>query len=70
MKTKNYIQKYIKQEIKKKGKSIILVSGGKSVKKILFQLSRVQLDWSSVEVYFIDERKVKKNNINSNFYAI
>ena len=58
MKTKNYIQKYIKQEIKKKGKSIILVSGGKSVKKI-FQLSKTTRLGQSRN-FFIDERQLKK----------
>lgn len=70
MQTKIYIQKHLNNEIKKKGKALIFASGGKSVKKIFFQLSKTNIDWGKVEIFFIDERQLKKNNLNSNYYLI
>ena len=70
MQTKNYIQKYLSNEIKKKGKALIFASGGKSVKKVFFQLSKINIDWSKVEIFFIDERQLKKNNFNSNYNLV
>ncbi len=70
MQTKIYIQKYLNNEIKKKGKALIFASGGKSVKKIFSQISKINTDWGKVEIFFIDERQLKKNNLNSNYYLI
>jgi len=60
------IQK-IKTVISTKGKAIIALPGGRSVAGLLQKLSPQDLDWSTVEIFMIDERVVPIDNKDSNY---
>jgi 6-phosphogluconolactonase len=63
---KNIFVDEIKKVIKKK-KAIVAIPGGRSVKGLLSSLQQNDLDWSKVELFFIDERIVPLTDKNSNF---
>ena len=54
----NFIIKYLKKEIKKKGTFNFLICGGNSPLKIYRLLSKEKINWKKVNFFLTDERCV------------
>jgi 6-phosphogluconolactonase len=74
------ISKSSHESIKKNGTFNLCISGGESVKKVILELIKLDLDWDSIRVFLADERCVSINNshrndlathslLSSNFYS-
>ena len=61
------LAKMIGQAIKQRGKATIALSGGDTPKQTYSRLAEEEVDWSVVEVFFVDERAVPPNDDRSNF---
>ena len=61
------LAKTIGQAIKQRGKATIALSGGDTPKQTYARLAEEDVDWSVVEVFFVDERAVPPSDDRSNF---
>ena len=62
------LAKTLAQAIKQRGKATIALSGGDTPKQTYSRLANESdVDWSVVEVFFVDERAVPPNDDRSNF---
>lgn len=62
------LAKTLAQAIKQRGKATIALSGGDTPKQTYSRLAEEKdVDWSVVEVFFVDERAVPPNDDRSNF---
>lgn len=57
----------IAEAIKRKGRAIIAIPGGRSVVGMFSKLNKKDLDWSKVDLFMIDERMVPMDHKNSNY---
>ena len=58
----NFIKKFFKKELKK---NILILSGGKSTKKIYKKIYDLDINWSNSKIFIVDERLIKqKKNLN------
>lgn len=62
----NQIVNLLDKDIKAKGNANFIVSGGSSPIKIFKDLSKVDLDWSSVTISLVDDRVVNVSHPDSN----
>ena len=56
----------LEQDIKSQGYSNFIVSGGSSPVKIFEDLSKIDIDWSKVNISLVDDRVVDKTHQDSN----
>lgn len=56
----------LEEDIKSEGYSNLIVSGGSSPVKIFEDLSKVDFDWSKVNISLVDDRVVDKSHKDSN----
>lgn len=62
----NLIGDALEAEVQRKGKAVLLSSGGTTPKYTLVELSKRTLDWSRVSVGLVDERNVDRQDDASN----
>ena len=70
MNTILYISSFIKKNISKKTKAVLLLSGGNSTKSTYNLLSKKKIKLEKIETFSIDERLVSKIDDNSNYKLI
>ena len=58
------------QSIAENGCASIAVSGGRSPIGLFEELSKINLDWSKVELTLVDERRVDTKNEDSNEFLV
>jgi len=61
------LAKILNAAIKQRGKATIALSGGDTPKQTYARLAEEAVDWSVVELFFVDERAVPPNDDRSNF---
>lgn len=62
------LAKTLRDAIKARGKATIALSGGDTPKQTYSRLAEEpDLDWSAIEVFFVDERAVPKTDDRSNY---
>ncbi len=64
------IAKAIQECISERGRAVVALSGGETPKAAYGRLAAIQLDWSKVEVLFVDERAVPESSDRSNYRMI
>jgi 6-phosphogluconolactonase len=60
------VASWLRAAITKKDFAILAVSGGSTPKPFFAQLSKLQLEWSKVQITLVDERQVPEDNARSN----
>lgn len=64
------IAKAIQECISERGRAVVALSGGETPKAAYGRLAAIKLDWSKVEVLFVDERAVPESSDRSNFRMV
>ena len=60
----NFIEKFFKK--KRFKKNILILSGGKSIKKIYKKIYNIDINWVNSKIFIVDERLIKQEeNLNS-----
>ncbi len=57
----------LRQALKERGQATLALSGGSTPAKLFPRLAEADLDWSRVQVFFVDERMVPPTDDASNF---
>ena len=60
------VAEHLKQSISEKGKARLAVSGGSTPLQFFDFLSKEEIDWSSITVTLVDERRVPPDHERSN----
>ncbi len=60
----------LRRIVKKKGRAVLAVPGGRSVSEVFRLLSAARVDWSKVHIFMVDERLVPLGHKDSNFNLV
>lgn len=64
------VAKAISESIRERGRAVVALSGGETPKAAYAKLSQAKIDWTKVELLFVDERAVPPSSDRSNYHMV